>query len=146
MSHGTEQSYTTHRRYVPLYHFVAAALLFVSLVYAVWSAARSFSWPSVMYLVLVLAVIIVYFYSRAFALAVQDRLIRLEERLRLERLLPDALRQRIGEFTTGQLVGMRFASDAELPALARRVLDENLQDREAIKREITQWRADHERA
>lgn len=140
------QSYASHRRWVPLYHFVAAALLFVSLVHAVWSAIGSFSLQSVMYLVLVLAVVIVYFYSRTFALAVQDRLIRLEERLRFERVLPDTLRPRIHEFTTPQLVALRFASDAELPALAQRVLDENVQDREEIKRQISQWRADHQRA
>jgi hypothetical protein len=129
-----------------MYHFVASALLFASLVYAVWNAISSFSLQSVMYLVLVLAVIIVFFYSRTFPLAVQDRLIRLEERMRLERVLPETLRPRIHDFTTGQLVGMRFASDAELPALAQRVLDENMQDREAIKREIAQWRGDHQRA
>jgi hypothetical protein len=129
-----------------MYHFVASALLFASLVYAVWNAISSLSLQSVMYLVLVLAVIIVFFYSRTFPLAVQDRLIRLEERMRLERVLPETLRRRIHDFTTGQLVGLRFASDAELPALAQRVLDENLQDREQIKREIAQWRADHQRA
>jgi hypothetical protein len=146
MSGKSSQSYDTHRRWVPLYHFVAAALLFVCLVHAVWSVVASFSLQSVMYLVLVLAVGIVYFYSRAFALAVQDRLIRLEERLRLERILPDSLRARVGDFTTEQLVALRFASDAELPALAQSVLDENKQDREEIKRQITQWRADHQRA
>jgi hypothetical protein len=146
MSNGAAQAYATHRRWVPMYHFVASALLFASLVYAVWNAISSLSLQSVMYLVLVLAVIIVFFYSRTFPLAVQDRLIRLEERMRLERVLPETLRRRIHDFTTGQLVGLRFASDAELPALAQRVLDENLQDREQIKREIAQWRADHQRA
>ncbi|UCF40619.1 MAG: hypothetical protein JSW43_12980 [Gemmatimonadota bacterium] len=146
MSQATAQNYATHRRFVPMYHFVASALLLASLVYAVWSAIASFSLQSVMHVVLVVAVIIVYFYSRAFAIAVQDRLIRLEERLRFERVLPDALRPRIHEFTTPQLVALRFASDAELPALAQRVLDEKMLDREEIKKQITQWRADHERA
>ncbi len=146
MSNGTVQTYATHRRYVPLYHFVAAALLLASLVYAVWSVITSFSLQSVMYLALVLAVVMVYYFSRVFPLAVQDRLIRLEERMRLERILPDALRPRIEEFTTGQLIALRFASDAELPALAQRVLDENLQDREEIKRQVSHWRADHQRA
>jgi hypothetical protein len=146
MSSESSQSYDTHRRWVPLYHFVASALLFVCLVHAVWSVIASFSLQSVMSLVLVLAVGIVFFYSRTFALAVQDRLIRLEERLRLERILPDSLRARVGDFTTEQLVALRFASDAELPALAQSVLDENKQDREEIKRQIKQWRADHQRA
>jgi hypothetical protein len=125
---------------------VAAALLLVTLVYAVWSLVTSFSLQRLMFLVLVFAVIIVYYYSRVFALAVQDRLIRLEERLRLARVLPDALRPRIQEFTTAQLVALRFADDEELPALAQRVLDQSLQDREEIKRQISRWRADHERA
>jgi hypothetical protein len=69
----------------------------------------------------------------------------LEERLRMETLLPDDLRPRIGEFTTGQLIGLRFASDEELPDLARRVLDEGLTDRKAIKQAVKSWRADHQR-
>ncbi|MEJ2203706.1 MAG: DUF6526 family protein [Gemmatimonadota bacterium] len=91
------------------------------------------------------ALILVSYYARTFALGVQDRLIRLEERLRMERLLPDDLRARIGEFSTEQLVGLRFASDDELPELARRVLAEGITDRKVIKKSVGNWRADHQR-
>jgi len=77
---------------------------------------------------------------------VQDRVIRIEERLRLERVLPADMQPRIGEFTIEQLVGLRFASNAELPELARKVLDEKLKDRKAIKQLIKTWRPDLARA
>ena len=83
---------------------------------------------------------------RVFALTVQDRVIRLEMRLRLRELLPADLQTRIPEFTHHQLVALRFASDRELPALARKVLDEHLTDRRKIKLLIQDWQADHLRA
>ena len=79
-------------------------------------------------------------------LKVQDRVIRLEERLRYERVLPADLKPRIGEFTVSQLVSLRFASDAELPALARKVLEEKMNERKAIKRMVKTWRPDYSRA
>jgi hypothetical protein len=84
--------------------------------------------------------------ARLAALAVQDRVIRLEERLRYARLLPEDLKARMGDFTTAQIVSLRFASDAELPALARKVLSENLQDRKQIKQMVQNWRPDYLRA
>ena len=80
------------------------------------------------------------------ALKVQDRVIRLEERLRYERVLPSDLKARIGEFTVAQLVSLRFAGDAELPALARKVLDEKLSERKAIKQMVKTWKPDFLRA
>jgi hypothetical protein len=94
---------------------------------------------------LAVGLILVAWFVRAFPLGVQDRVIRLEERLRLERLLPGDLKARIGDFTTNQLVGLRFASDEELPGLARRVLDEGISDRKTIKQAVKNWRADYQR-
>jgi hypothetical protein len=80
-----------------------------------------------------------------FPLGVQDRVIRLEERMRMELLLPDDLKGRIEEISTAQLIGLRFASDEELADLVRRVLDEGITDRQVIKKSIGSWRADHQR-
>jgi hypothetical protein len=137
-----EQTYATHRRLVAGYHGVAFACVIVYLGWTVWQAVRAPGLPTAMAVVLAVGVALIFWYARAFALTTQDRLIRLEERLRLERLLPADLQSRIPEFTPGQLIALRFASDGELPALARRVLDEDIRDREVIKKMIRGWRAD----
>jgi hypothetical protein len=102
--------------------------------------------PSALSVLLAAALVMLFFYARIFALTVQDRVIRLEMRLRLVGLLPPDLQPRIGEFTVAQLVSLRFASDEELPELARQVLQENLSDRKVIKRRIKKWQADFLRA
>jgi hypothetical protein len=85
-------------------------------------------------------------FGRLYDLAVQDRVIRLEERLRYAQVLPADLQATAGELTIGQIVSLRFASDAELPALMRKVLDEKLMERKAIKQLIKNWRPDYQRA
>jgi len=95
---------------------------------------------------LAIAFVILVLYARLFTLTVQDRVIRLEMRMRLERLLPADLRSRIPEFTVAQLISLRFAGDEELATLARQVLDEKLNDRKSIKRRIKNWQADLLRA
>ena len=97
-------------------------------------------------MILAAALVILAFQARLFALAVQDRVIRLEERLRYAQVLPTDLQARCAELTIGQIVAMRFASDAELPALARKVLDEKVTERKAIKQLIKCWRPDYQRA
>lgn len=136
------QNLANHKRLVAGYHFVAAGLLLVNLIFAVWTLIRGFSVASMIGVTTAVALFLVGFYARAFALAVQDRVIRLEERLRFDRLLPPDLRSRARELSVGQLVALRFASDEELPGLTRRVLDERLTDREAIKKLIVTWRPD----
>ena len=104
------------------------------------------SFGSVMNVLVGAALIVLFGFARNSSLAVQDRLIRLEMRLRLARLLPPDLQSRVPEFTLDQLISLRFAGDAELPALARKVLDEKLNDRKAVKKLVKDWQADYLRA
>jgi hypothetical protein len=139
------QSFANHARFVPLYHYVTSPLILVVLV---WSVVRLVQLPSqdrLLVFLLVLGLALAGYWARAFALGVQDRLIRLEERLRMERVLTGDLRARIGDFTTDQLIGLRFASDEELEELAGRVLAEGITDRKAVKALVKSWRPDHQR-
>ncbi|HEX5069715.1 MAG TPA: DUF6526 family protein [Vicinamibacterales bacterium] len=141
----TPQSYARHRRNRPVYWFVYV----VFAADLVWASCRFVEAPSVglaLAMLTAIALIVLALYARVFALTVQDRVIRLEMRLRLKELLPAALQPRIRELSRGQLVALRFASDAELPELTEKVLRDNVHDRGAIKRMIKQWEADHLRA
>lgn len=139
------QSLESHAKMIPLYHYGTTALVFVPTLYFLYLTVTSFSPTRAMLLTLALGVILVGFFARHFALGVQDRVIRLEERLRMERLLPDDLRGRADEVSTEHLIGLRFASDEELPDLVRRVLDGELADRKAVKAAVKRWRPDHQR-
>jgi hypothetical protein len=142
MAAATPQSLSNHARYVPGYHFVLSGILSLILV---WATINFVRFPGVATLVGVLMAIgfvLMGWYLREFALKVQDRIIRLEERLRMTALLPPDLQPRIPEFTTRQLVALRFASDPELPGLARRVLEEQITQAAEIKKFILEWRAD----
>ncbi|MCG6957074.1 MAG: DUF6526 family protein [Gemmatimonadetes bacterium] len=139
------QSFENHVRVVPGFHYVAYGLVFAALVLSVTLLVRDFSLEHVALLLLSVGAALALVYARLFPLGVQDRLIRLEERLRLERLLPEDLRPRIEDLTTRQLIGLRFASDEEVVELTRRVLDDGITDRKAIKAMVKSWRADYER-
>jgi hypothetical protein len=140
------QSAAKHARFLPPYHFVVGPILLANFITAVWRFDSAVLWPSVMQVLLGLALLIFFFFARVMALTVQDRVIRLEERLRLARLLPADLQGRIEELTVGQLVALRFASDAEVAELTRRVLLEKITDKKVIKGMVKEWRADHLRA
>ena len=120
-----QQNFANHARFVPVFHYVAGPILLLNLVVKVWGL-RDPSFPAVVDLLVAAALMILFYYVRVFALRVQDRVIRLEMRLRMRELLPDDLQDRIDDFTPTQMVGLRFAGDAELPGLARKVLDENV--------------------
>ena len=111
----------------------------------VWGMVQEPSWGSLVGIVFMVAFVMTALYARLFALGVQDRVIRLEERLRMAEVLPEDLRSRIDEITTEQIIGLRFAPDEELPDLVRRVLDEGISDRKTIKQAVKNWRADHQR-
>jgi hypothetical protein len=142
MADASPQNYSHHTRYDPLFHFfilpVFAITLIVSIVYAFRRPGLHSAWL----VVFMVAAVILIFKVRLYSLKVQDRVIRLEERLRLMTLLDPSLRPRIAELTEGQLIALRFASDGELPALAARALNEKLAGPE-IKKAIQQWRADY---
>ena len=146
MAQATPQTFENHTRIVPAYHMGAFGLLFINLLWSWYRVVRNFSADAVVALLLAVALLLIFFHARIFALTVQDRVIRLEMRLRMEKLLPAELWSRIPDFTTGQLVALRFASDEELPELARKVLTENLTDRKSIKRMIKKWNPDYLRA
>jgi hypothetical protein len=144
-----EQNFANHTKFFPLFHFFVLPVLLVNLgiqIYWLKELWNTFTFRSIFNVLLALALIAGFLSARRFALAVQDRLIRLEERLRYQRLLPADLQPRIEDFTVAQLVSLRFASDAELPALARKVLDEKMQDRKAIKQLVKNWKPDYLRA
>lgn len=143
MSEPKPQSLANHAKFVPPYHFVMLPLGLALLVWAGWRLFAAFSVDSVMQLVLVVLLLGAVSYARIFPLAVQDRLIRLEMRLRLQRLLPADLQGRIDELTPGQMVALRFASDDELPDLVQQVLSEGLRNRGEIKRRIKTWNPDY---
>jgi hypothetical protein len=139
------QTYANHAKIEPAYHFAAFGVLLVNLGYTALQLWRSPGFATGLQLALAITFVILFFAMRVFALAVQDRVIRLEERLRLERVLPADLRARISDLSVPQLVALRFASDAELPELARAVLTGEITDRAAIKRRIRTWRPDYDR-
>ncbi len=142
-----EQSFSNHTKYVPAFHFFVLPVLALNLIWSIYHLWKlHFSFEGIVGVLLALALALGFLFARLFALSVQDRVIRLEERLRLMRLLPDDLKPRINEFTVSQLVALRFACDEELPALARKVLAENLRSRKAIKQLVKTWRADYQRA
>ncbi|HYL68508.1 MAG TPA: DUF6526 family protein [Candidatus Limnocylindria bacterium] len=140
------QNFENHAKFVPAFHFFILPVFLFNVIWCITRLIRSFSVESVVSLVLALAFFLLAFYARIFALTVQDRLIRLEMRLRLQQLLPQDFCPRIPEFTVDQLVALRFASDAELPALCRKVLDDKIADRKTIKKMVQNWQADLLRA
>ena len=146
MSNEAPQSYANHvRRLPPLLVAVGVALA----ANVLWTIAVAWKYPRMMTfepVVFAVALVVLLWPLRTMVLTVQDRVIRLEERLRLERLLPADLAPRISELSIGQLASLRFASDEEVAELTRQVLDERLTDREAIKKRIKSWRPDHQRA
>ncbi len=135
------QTYATHRRFHPIFHFVAFPISLVCALIQLWHLVRHPGPGSLLSFASATALVLGVFLARFYGIRVQDRLIRLEETLRMRTLLPAELQARLGELRPDQCVGLRFASDAELPALVEQALNENLGG-EAIKRRIQAWRPD----
>ena len=141
MSQKLPQSFATHRRFDPWFHFVAFPLFLAAFVLACIQMARRCDLASMWGLLVSLGLLILFFRVRVYALRVQDRVIRLEETLRMKALLPEAWHVRLRELDPGQFVGLRFASDEEIPALVEAALEEKLNG-ETIKKRIRIWRGD----
>jgi amino acid transporter len=143
----SEQSYATHRRWFPLFHFVVIPLLTLNviarIVYLVRHPGAKLNWWEV---VVAIALLLFGFAARIMVLTVQSRVIRLEERLRLQRVLPEELRGRVGELRTSQLVALRFCADEDLPDLCRAVLSGEVREMDEIKKRVKNWRPDWLRA
>jgi uncharacterized membrane protein len=140
MADKVPQTLANHARYDPLFHFFLAPLALVLLIWAVTHLVRHPNHESVAWVVVSVLLFLGIFKTRTYALKVQDRVIRLEEKLRLASLLPAGAV--IPVLTEGQLVALRFASDAELPALAEKAAAGNLTGKQ-IKEAIQSWRADY---
>jgi Family of unknown function (DUF6526) len=149
MAETQPQTFANHVRLDPPFHFLVLPVFAAALIWAVvrffmhlshrspWGNFRAF-----LVIVLAAAAAALAVKGRQYSLKVQDRVIRLEERLRLMQLLPEPLRSRIPELTEDQLCGLRFASDAEVAKLTERALNERL-GRKQIKRAIQNWRPDY---
>jgi uncharacterized protein (UPF0548 family) len=140
------QSFANHSRYVPGFHFVASSLVIIIFGWALYRLATLRSAESVLGVLVAVVLVLQFWYLRAFPVAVQDRLICLEERLRISKLLSPDLQAKCEALTASQLIALRFASDAELPEMAKKVLAEGIADRKSIKRLIVNWRPDYMRA
>lgn len=139
---STSQNLSNHTRWDPLFHFFLLPVFLISLIVSVAMLDNHRDLTHLWLVVFVLALVVALFKIRLYSLKVQDRVIRLEERLRLAALLPEADRANIPKLTEKQLVALRFASDDELPALAKRAWMENMEPGE-IKKAIRNWRPDY---
>ena len=140
----TQQSFSNHTKYDPAFHFFLVPVLAINVIMVAIQLFRSPRPLGFWLLVISVALLVMAGRMRSYATHLQDRIVRLEERLRLASVLQDPLRSRIAELSASQLIGLRFASDAELPALVQRALDEKL-SRSDIKKAVTDWRPDYSR-
>ena len=140
------QTYKNHPRLLPAFHFFVLPVLLLNVLNEVRRAWRYPSEGSLFVLVVAAALFTLAFLSRSQAVTVQDRVIRLEMRLRLRQILPPELQTRIQDLTHRQLVALRFASDAELPELVREILDGKLTTVKEIKLRVKNWQGDWLRA
>lgn len=137
-----EQNFKNHARMDPIFHYVLASIFLLNLIFCVVNFFHAKSWFNGWLIVVAIGLFLMLAKTRSYPVKVQDRVIRLEERLRLAQLLNEPLRSRIPELSESQLIGLRFASDEELPVLAAQALNEHLTLKQ-IKQRILHWRPDH---
>ena len=136
------QTFANYTRLDPPYHMFIVPVTGISLLVAIWNLIQNPGFYSAWLVVVATAAVVLVLKVRLYALKAQDRVIRLEERLRLASLLPQSLCPRIGELSESQLIALRFASDPELPGLVEKALSGKLAGAE-IKKAIVTWRPDY---
>src|SRR5579862_4289257 len=141
------QNLKNHARFYPIFHFFVLPMLLLNIIFSIYATIHH--WPEhrilfLWWIAMSLVLFVMAGAARGGALKVQDRIIRLEERLRLAALLPAEDRAHVHELSVEQLIALRFASDEELPALVRKTLTQNLEPK-AIKQSIVNWRGDYHR-
>lgn len=140
------QNYQNHTRWNVFVHFVISPLLAILVIWALVCMIMEFDWYRVQIFLLAVGLLLVSLASRTQVLTVQNRVIRLEERLRYKELLPAEFVTRAADLPVGNMIALRFASDQELPELIQRVLTGELKTSKEIKMAVKNWRADHLRA
>ena len=144
MSEKKPQNYENHAKFIPVFHYIALPLLLVNFFGALFRVTQEISFYTLNDVGLAIALIVVAVFTRLFALKAQDRVIRLEEQIRMQTFLPDALKEHVGRLTMGQIVALRFASDEELADLTQDALDNNTSAK-ALKQAVKHWRPDYDR-
>jgi len=144
MSEKKPQNYKTHAKFIPVFHYIALPLLLVNFFGALFRVTQEISFYTLNDVGLAISLIVVAVFTRLFALKAQDRVIRLEEQIRMQTFLPDALKVHVGRLTMGQIVALRFASDEELADLTQEALDQNTSPN-ALKQAVKNWRPDYDR-
>jgi len=143
---AAQQNLSNHRRWFPLFHFIAAPILSVNLFLSAWHAYRIPTRWNIWMVVVAFALVALAFAARLMALTVQDRLIRLEQQLRMQTVLPAPLFSRFGDLSRRQVVGLRYAGDDELAGLVERCLSGELKNDEDVKKQVRNWQPDRIRA
>lgn len=143
MASESGQNFSNHAKFTPGYHFVTAPL---GIIYFVWAVRRLIAMPgaeTLFTLIGAMAIIGAIAYARTSPLVTQNRIIRLEEQLRLTRILPADLVARVNDIRPGHLIALRFAPDAEVTELVRKVLADPSISPKAIKAQIKNWKGDY---
>jgi hypothetical protein len=136
------QDFKNHAKFDPLFHFLVLPVAMITVIIAAYQITQRQKLADAWFFILAIVLLIAFSKIRTYALKVQDRVIRLEERLRMERVLPEPLKARIGELTESQLVALRFAPDAELTGLVEKTLANNWTNK-MIKENVVNWRPDY---
>lgn len=138
----TQQSYANHTRWHPPFHFFVIPVMLINVIWAIVVFVKAPDRNQGWWIVVSVALVVMALLVRTNALKAQDRIIRLEEQLRYQQLLPAELAQQCGSLAVGQIVALRFAADEELEGLIREVLANRLSKTSDIKKAIKNWRGD----